>query len=378
MKVLYAAGMMRWIGAGFLLFAVGCTTLEATVVSPATQAPTTTVSTTTSIPTTTTTTVLPEGPPTTSTVPTTTSEQTERTGRPKPTGFGAPDPEMVMKEDQAFLYATNVLMNNGFFNVPVWSSSDLTQWEFVGDALPTLGVWAEIGYTWAPGVLETDTGWVLYYTARVAGTTENSALPAGEQCIGVAVADDPWGPFVDERDKPLVCQHELGGSIDPSPFVDAGGTSWLVWKSDGNAPHASTGVQLFVQELSLDGTALVGASVVVLDAVTVGEEIIENPEIVRAANGSLWLVFSAGWWADDTYRVGLARCESPVGPCELFDRQVGTVGPLVGPGGVSVVDTGEESLVVFHTWVGGTAETGGTRQTVVTTVDEVWAYTQAN
>jgi len=51
---------------------------------------------------------------------------------------------------------------------------------------------------------------------------------AERQCISRAVSDNPAGPFVDERSEPLVCQLELGGSIDPSPFVDADGTPYLL------------------------------------------------------------------------------------------------------------------------------------------------------
>ena len=57
---------------------------------------------------------------------------------------------------------------------------------------------------------------VLYYSA-LDGVT-------GEQCISEAVATQPQGPYVDSSKTPLVCQLNLGGSMDPSPFVGADGT----------------------------------------------------------------------------------------------------------------------------------------------------------
>ena len=43
---------------------------------------------------------------------------------------------------------------------------------------------------------------------------------------------------------------------------------------------------------------------------------------------------------------------------------------VVGPGGASVIDNGQETLVIFHLWIGGTAGNGGTRKAVVITVED--------
>ena len=222
------------------------------------------VPTTISVPTTTTITVSPTTSTTTTSVsPTTSTTATPEppslpNGRPELTGLDAPDPEVVISGDSYYLFATNGWSGKGFYNVPVWKSSNLESWEWAGDALPKVGSWAQGLFTWAPGVLETETGWVLYYTARVKGTTEDPAFPAGEQCIGVATSDKPQGPFVDRNDEPFICQHSLGGSIDPSPFVDRDGKFWLLWKSDTNAPHVEGEVKIYSQELSRNGTSLIG------------------------------------------------------------------------------------------------------------------------
>ncbi len=55
----------------------------------------------------------------------------------------------------------------------------------------------------------------MYYTVREAASQQ--------QCISRAVAAAPAGPFLDDSSGPLVCQRDLGGSIDPSPFVDDDG-----------------------------------------------------------------------------------------------------------------------------------------------------------
>ena len=50
--------------------------------------------------------------------------------------------------------------------------------------------WATFGYNWAPTVALNQAGhFVMYYTARDAA--------AGTQCIGMATARSPAGPFTD-------------------------------------------------------------------------------------------------------------------------------------------------------------------------------------
>ncbi len=115
-------------------------------------------------------------------------------------------------------------------NVPV-SRPGLRGEVELGDALPEVGSWTEEGLVWAPGVLEVAPGeFVLYYTSQ--------DLESGRQCIGVAVADDATGPYVDDHDEPFICQRELGGSIDASPVRErhpvAGveGRRQLLWPAD--------------------------------------------------------------------------------------------------------------------------------------------------
>ena len=84
--------------------------------------------------------------------------------------------------------------------------------EKVEDALPQLPAWAKDGGSWAPSVLARGETFVLYYT-----TTDAAS---GRQCISLAVADRPEGPYADTSTAPLVCPVEDGGAIDPSPFAE--------------------------------------------------------------------------------------------------------------------------------------------------------------
>src|SRR5215213_10975584 len=120
------------------------------------------------------------------------------------------DPAVLKVGDTWYAYATGDLV----VNLQVARSSDLVHWERLDDALPELPEWSALqkGLTWAPEVAETAAGFVVYYTLR-----DDSS---DRQCISVAVGKRPEGPFRDTRDRPLVCQARLGGSIDPHRFVD--------------------------------------------------------------------------------------------------------------------------------------------------------------
>jgi len=281
------------------------------------------------------------------------------------TDFEAADPELVVDGADIYLYSTNTFVFGNPLNLPV-RKLEFPEWKHYGDAMPELGSWAEEGNTWAPGVHEVDGRWVVYYTARVAGTTDDPAFPAGEQCIGVAVADEPSGPFVDSFDTPFVCQHDLGGSIDASPFTDVDGSMWLTWKSDSNAPHIGGVSQLHSQQLTADGLGLVGLPTVILVVDQSWEQpLIENPDFVRHSDGTLMLAYSAGWWAGRSYSTGTALCTSPAGGCVKAGQWLTTTHDLVGPGGASFLTIGGSQFVAFHTWHGGAVFNEGSFRSLV-------------
>jgi len=253
----------------------------------------------------------------------------------------AADPFVLHDDDRWILYSTQA----GLINVPVAASADLGAWSAPVDALPHLPAWAEWGYTWAPGVLSRPDGFVLYFAARESAS--------GLQCIGAASSTSSTGPFVSEARTPLVCQRELGGSIDPYPFVDDdGGTTYLLWKSDGNALGGRS--YIYIQRLRADGLGLEADAVRLLHNDAVWERpLIENPALVHLG-GRYLLLYSGGWWESAGYGTGYATCESPVGPC----TKVTTGQPILGSnrdeagtgGGAVVAGPAGEHWLVYHAW----------------------------
>jgi hypothetical protein len=253
--------------------------------------------------------------------------------------FDFPDPFVLRVGGHYWAYSTNA----GGGNVQLIEADALGQWRWVGNALPNLPAWATPNRTWAPSVLPIGGRFVLYYTARHAAS--------GRQCISVATGRSPAGPFVDGSAGPLVCQLDLGGSIDPSPVVAPNGTPYLVWRSDG------VPARLWSQQLSADGTALVGPAVALLSADRRWERgVVEGPAMA-AGGGRYYLFYSARTWNTADYAIGYATCATPLGPC----TKVTTGGPffatqpgIVGPGGQDFFTDGNGALMVaFHAWQEG-------------------------
>ncbi|MGH3731451.1 MAG: glycoside hydrolase family 43 protein [Micromonosporaceae bacterium] len=251
-----------------------------------------------------------------------------------------PDPGVLKVGATYYAYGTN----DGVRNVPLLTSKDLVHWSEPAETLPELGTWVTPGFTWAPEVLKVaDDRYVMYYTAR---DTETDL-----QCVGAAVASSPEGPFVDDADKPLICEADEGGSIDASPFRDEDGKLYLYWKNDGN--HIGVPTHLYGQRLSEDGATLTRERVKLLTNYADWQaHVIEAPQMHRRHGGHI-LLYSANAYDKDVYAVGYARCEGPLGPChDAEENPILKTGPgAAGPGHCSMVEGPDgKDWLLYHAW----------------------------
>ena len=267
-----------------------------------------------------------------------------------------PDPFIVRHGEEFIAYSTNYGLN-----LPMLTSGDLVRWTpVVGsdgkpvDGLPRVGSWAKTERTWAPEVMQVDGKWLLYYTAANPSTKT--------QCVGVAAASDPKGPFVDSSPAPLVCQPSEGGTIDANPFRDADGKLYLYYKSDGNAVGKRSIV--WGQRLSDDGMQVVGeAAPLIQDDQKWEFKLVEAPAMVKSPGG-YQMFYSAAYYGWDypkerlsRYATGYATCAGPLGPCKdapenpilhsFNDREAGC---LSGPGHPAILKVGERHFIAFHAW----------------------------
>jgi beta-xylosidase len=267
-----------------------------------------------------------------------------------------PDPFVLPHEGRYLAYATNAERDQA--NVQMAVSDDLVTWApmradggKLHDAMPALPAWAERGWTWAPEVLKLEDRYLLFFTAR--------ERASGRQCTGVAQSADPMGPFTSDAAAPLVCQRDLGGTIDASPFRDTDGKLYLYYKADANAVGKPT--DIFVQPMTADGLGLTGEPVTLLTNDRPWEEhVIESPTMVRAGEDYV-MFYSAnhfGWEPHQRlspYAMGYATCAGPLGPCTdapenpiLYSYADRTAGCLSGPGHQAVFEAGGRQYIMFH------------------------------
>jgi beta-xylosidase len=222
------------------------------------------------------------------------------------------------------------------------------RWQILPDALPNFAPWAEPdpGLVWAPEVTTTadGTGYVMYFAARVAGTSI--------QCIGVATSARPEGPFESPNAQPFICQRDRGGSIDPSAFVDDDGTRYLLWKNDGNSGGGET--WLTIQRISADGQTLEGEATELLKADQSWEgQVVEAPTLWKHA-GKYYLFYSANAYNTPQYAIGYAEADTPLGPYQKAPKPLvasSLKDGVVGPGGQDiVVGPDGATWMLYHAW----------------------------
>jgi beta-xylosidase len=222
-------------------------------------------------------------------------------------GQDRPDPFMVVQGGRHYLFTSQGTEPD---NVPVESATRIGHWGPLTDALPVLPAWAAWGYTWAPDVHRFGRSYMLYFTALLKGTVNPKI-----QCIGDAVGTRLTGPYT-PAPAPIICQQAQGGSIDPRTFVDGNGTPYMTWKSDENSDVNGTSLtSIYSQSLSADGRHLLGQPTRIFgpDQPWQGR-IIEAQDLIEV-HGAYYMFYSANWFNQPYYAIGVARCQGPLGPC---------------------------------------------------------------
>jgi hypothetical protein len=256
--------------------------------------------------------------------------------------FDFADPAVIGVKGTYFAYGTNSTLGN----IQIMESTDLLNWTKAGDALPVLASWATPGQTWAPSIIHLKRSYLLYYTVASAASKV--------QCISVATAKKPQGPFVDSSTGPLECQPNLGGSIDADPYLDAAGRPYLAWKSNGGDGQPAT---IWAQALDPQGTALLGSKPTELLQPSQSWEgsVVEAPTMLYD-DGSYFLLYSGNNWDSADYAIGVALCTGALGPCvkPMSQPLFGSQANLQGPGGETVFTDDQGQLeMAFQAWLPG-------------------------
>lgn len=235
----------------------------------------------------------------------------------KPEKFSANIPNPVLKGFFADPYALYSHKTNKYYIYPTsdgydgwsgtyfktFSSETLSEWKDEGIILDLNKdvSWADRN-AWAPCIIEKKSGngykYYYYFTAA--------------QKIGVAVADDPAGPFIDSG-KPLIDfkpEGVRGGQeIDPDVFSDpVTGKNYLYW---GNGYMA-------VAELNDDMISIKKNTVKIMTPDKTFREAIH----VFYRNGTYYFLWSEDDTRSENYRVRYATSKSPAGALTIPENNL--------------------------------------------------------
>jgi arabinoxylan arabinofuranohydrolase len=252
-------------------------------------------------------------------------------------GFYA-DPDVLYSEKNKkyYIYPTS----DGFdgwsgYYFKTFSSTDLKNWKDEGVILDLKKdvSWADRN-AWAPCIIE----------KKVKGKYKYYYYFTAAQKIGVAVSDEPTGPFVDSG-KPLIDFRpegvKGGQEIDPDVFMDPKtGKSYLYW---GNG-------YLAVAELNEDMISIKKNTLKVMTP----DNTFREGVYVFYRKGLYYFLWSEDDTRSENYRVRYATSTSPTGPLNIpennlilqKDPSLGIYG--TGHNSVLQIPNKDEWYVVYH------------------------------
>src|SRR5882757_2678772 len=168
--------------------------------------------------------------------------QSVTSGNPIIKGWYA-DPEAAIFNNQYWIYPTYSDKYNKQVFFDAFSSADLVHWKTHSHILDTAAVkWAHRAM-WAPAIVQKDKKYYFFFAAN---DIQNDNEKGG---IGVAVADNPGGPFKDYLGKPLIDKFHNGAQpIDQFVFKDKDGQYYIIY---GGWQHCN------IAKLNNDFTAII-------------------------------------------------------------------------------------------------------------------------
>ncbi|MCP9199096.1 glycoside hydrolase family 43 protein [Gramella sp. GC03-9] len=131
------------------------------------------------------------------------------------------DPAPMVHDGKVYLYTSHDEDNSTWFTMDDWrlyTTDDMVNWTDHGAVLEYSDFDWGLKNAWAPAAIERDGKFYLY----VPITDRNN-----QNGIGVAVANNPYGPFIDPLGKPMVSNSNA--DIDPAVFIDDDGQAYMFW-----------------------------------------------------------------------------------------------------------------------------------------------------
>lgn len=246
------------------------------------------------------------------------------------------DPEGIVFGDEYWIYPTHSVNYDDQLYMDAFSSKDLVTWTKHPKVLSKENISWLRRALWAPSVIEANGKYYIFFGAN--DIQSNDELGG----IGVAVADNPAGPFKDALGRPLIDKFVNGAQpIDQFVFKDDDGQYYMYYGGWGHCNIVKLAPDLLSIVPFEDGT---------LYKEVTPNNYTEGPFMLKR-DGKYYFMWSEGAWTGHDYCVAYAIADSPFGPFERVgkilerDDSIGT-----GAGHHSIVKGpgAEEWYIIYH------------------------------
>lgn len=231
--------------------------------------------------------------------------------------YNVHDPALLDDDRFVYSYSTDVAFGHDINpGLQIRRSINMVEWEFVGwvfPGLPTQGAnyirqngGEPFNGLWAPYPIKVGDEYRVYYSL----SSETPRLSV----IGLAVSDDPRGPFT-ERGLVVTSKNDntrQTNAIDPTVIVGDDGRHWMYYGSAWDG--------IYILELNPTTGLAVSSSDKgrrIAQRGFTGNNVngnIEGPEIIYNEEFSMYYLFIAYDWLQTKYNVRVGRSASPNGP----------------------------------------------------------------
>lgn len=246
------------------------------------------------------------------------------------------DPEAKVFGREYWIYPTSSAPYNEQTFFDAFSSPDLVHWTRHPHIFGTNEIkWAHRAM-WAPAVAENKGRYYFFFAAN---DIQNDKQVGG---LGVAVADQPGGPFKDYLGRPLIGKFHNGAQpIDPFVFCDNDGQFYLIYGGWGHCnicrlKNDFTGIEPFA-----DGTEFKEIT---------PKGYVEGSVMFRRGD-KYYFMWSEGGWTGPNYSVAYAIADTPTGPFKRIGKilqQDPKVATGAGHHSVIHVPGTQKYYIVYH------------------------------
>lgn len=263
------------------------------------------------------------------------------------TGWYA-DPEVAIVGKTYWIFPTvSSSFEKGVF-FDAFSSKDLVTWTKHARIIDTTTVKWLRKALWAPAFTQNNGKCFLFFGANDIQVPESPwwkpkcANESQYGGIGIAVADNPGGPYKDYLGKPLIEKVYNGAQpIDQFIFKNKDGQFYIIY---GGWKHCNIG------RLNDDFTALIPFDDGKIVHEITPEGYVEGP-VMFIRNNKYYLMWSEGNWANSSYQVAYSIADSPFGPFKRFGtvlKQDSAIATGAGHHSILNIPGTDDWYIVYH------------------------------